>query len=171
MRHLHRLFIAAHLLVIALFFVVGIALVALAGMELWQGVAPGLSVRERFGHALEAIGMLTIALVSLELGQTILEEEVQRDVKVSGPTRVRRFLSRFMVVIVVALSIETLVSVFELLHEPPQHLPYVAAIGASAALLLIAWGVFIHLNRSAEELEPEAMQDAKDEDREVQAES
>jgi hypothetical protein len=173
MRHLHRLFIAAHLLVIALFFVIGIALVVLAGVELWPGIAPGsgLSVRDRFGHALEAIGMLTIALVSLELGQTILEEEVQRDVKVSGPTRVRRFLSRFLVVIVVALSIETLVSVFEMLHETPQHLPYVAAIGASAALLLIAWGVFIRLNRSAEELEPEAMQDAKDEDREVQADS
>lgn len=173
MRHLHRLFIAAHLLVIALFFVVGIALVVLAGMELWQGIVPGagLSVRDRFSHALEAIGMLTIALVALELGQTILEEEVQRDVKVSGPTRVRRFLSRFLVVIVVALSIETLVSVFEMLHEAPQHLPYVAAIGASAALLLIAWGVFIRLNRSAEELEPEAMQDAKDEDREVEADS
>lgn len=173
MRHLHKLFIAAHLLVIALFFVLGIALVVLAGIELWPGIAPGsgLSVRERFGHALEAIGMLTIALVALELGQTILEEEVQRDVKVSGPTRVRRFLSRFLVVIVVALSIETLVSVFEMLHEAPQQLPYVAAIGASAALLLVAWGVFIRLNRSAEELEPEAMQDAKDEDREVQAES
>lgn len=173
MRHLHRLFIAAHMLLIVLFFVVGIVLVGLAAMELWQGIAPGvaLSVRERFGHALEAIGMLTIALVSLELGQTILEEEVQRDVKVSGPTRVRRFLSRFLVVIVVALSIETLVSVFELLHKAPEQLPYVAAIGASAALLLIAWGVFIRLNRSAEELEPEAMQKTKDEDREVEAES
>jgi hypothetical protein len=31
-------------------------------------------------------------------------------------------------------------------------------------VLLAAWGVFIHLNRSAEELEPEAMADAKDED-------
>lgn len=171
MRHLHRLFLAAHLLVIALFFLVGVALVALAGMELWLGVAAGLSLRERFGHALEAIGMLTIALVALELGQTILEEEVQRDVKVSGPTRVRRFLSRFMVVIVVALSIETLVSVFELLHAAPEQLPYAAAIGASAALLLVAWGVFIRLNRSAEELEPESMQKTKDEDHEVEAES
>ncbi len=173
MRYVHRLFLLAHLLVIALFFLVGIALVALAGMELWQGVAPGsaLSVRDRFGHALEAIGMLTIALVSLELGQTILEEEVQRDVKVSGPTRVRRFLSRFLVVIVVALSIETLVSAFELLHQAPEQLPYVAAIGASAALLLVAWGVFIRLNRSAEELEPEAMQKTKAEDDTVEAES
>lgn len=171
MHHLHKLFIAAHLLVIALFFVCGLALVGLAGVELWQGFSPGtaLSVRERFAHALEAIGMLTIALVALELGQTIFEEEVQRDVKVSGPTRVRRFLSRFLVVIVVALSIETLVAVFELLHEAPQHLPYAAAIGATAALLLVAWGVFVRLNRSAEELEPEAMQDAKDEDRKVES--
>ena len=29
------------------------------------------------------------ALVTLELGQTIFEEEVQRDVKVSGPARVQ----------------------------------------------------------------------------------
>lgn len=170
MRHLHKLFIAAHLLVIALFFVCGIALLGLAAMELWTGFTPGggLSVRDRFGHALEAIGMLTIALVSLELGQTILEEEVQRDVKVSGPTRVRRFLSRFLVVIVVALSIEALVAAFELLHDAPRQLPYAAAIGATAALLLVAWGVFIRLNRSAEELEPEAMQETKDEDREVE---
>lgn len=170
MRHLHKLFIAAHLLVIALFFVCGIALLGLAAMELWVGFTPGegLSVRDRFGHALEAIGMLTIALVSLELGQTILEEEVQRDVKVSGPTRVRRFLSRFLVVIVVALSIEALVAAFELLHDAPQQLPYASAIGLTAALLLVAWGVFIRLNRSAEELEPEAMQETKDEDREVE---
>ncbi len=170
MHHLHKLFIGAHLLVIALFFVCGIALLGLAAMELWSGFAPGsaLSVRERFAHALEAIGMLTIALVALELGQTIFEEEVQRDVKVSGPTRVRRFLSRFLVVIVVALSIEALVAVFELLHESPEQLIHAAAIGATAALLLVGWGVFIHLNRSAEELEPEAMQDTKDEDRKVE---
>jgi hypothetical protein len=34
----------------------------------------------------------------LALGQTILEEEVHRQAQMSAPTRVRRFLSRFMVV-------------------------------------------------------------------------
>ena len=29
------------------------------------------------------------------------------------------------------------------------------------------WGLFVHLNRSAEELEPEAMEDAKSEDHKV----
>jgi hypothetical protein len=31
----------------------------------------------------------------------------------------------------------------------------------------VAWAVFVKLNRSAEELEPEAMQEAKREDRKV----
>jgi hypothetical protein len=43
-------------------------------------------------------------------------------------------------------------------------LPYAASIGVAAAALLVSWGVFVKLNRAAEELEPEAMQDAKDED-------
>jgi hypothetical protein len=38
----------------------------------------------------------------------------------------------------------------------------------TAALLLAAWGVFIWFNRSAEQLEPEAMQDAKREDRKIE---
>jgi hypothetical protein len=169
MQILNKLFLGAHLLVIALFFVCALGLIGLSASELWSGFAPGtgLGIRERFDVVLECIGMLTIALVALELAQTIFEEEVQRDVKVSGPTRVRRFLSRFLVVIVVALSIETLVAVFEVMHDAPQNLPYTFAIGASAALLLVAWGVFVKLNRSAEELEPEAMQDAKREDRKV----
>jgi hypothetical protein len=70
-------------------------------------------------------------------------------------------------VLVVALSIEALVAVFQFSHESPAHLPYAAAIGLMAAALLAAWGLFIRLNRSAEELEPEAMKQAKQEDTKV----
>lgn len=46
--------------------------------ELWHGVnpGPGLPLRERFNALLESVGLLTIAVAALELGQTILEEEV-----------------------------------------------------------------------------------------------
>ncbi|HEX2279037.1 MAG TPA: hypothetical protein VHN13_18230 [Candidatus Tectomicrobia bacterium] len=135
-----------------------------------QGVRPGgaSSLTQRLNAVLESIALLTVAVAALELGQTIIEEEVQREAQMSAPTRVRRFLSRFMIVLVVALSIEALVAVFRFSHEDPSQLPYAAAIGLTAAALLAAWGLFIWFNRSAEQLEPEAMEEAKQEDTKVE---
>jgi hypothetical protein len=167
---LMRLFPAGHFIISVLFLVAGAALIVLAGVQLWQGVQPfeAAGLYPRLNAVLESIAVLTVAVAALELGQTILEEEVHRKEHMSAPTRVRRFLSRFMVVLVVALSLETMVLVFRVGQDAPEQLPYVASVGAAAALLLIAWGVFIRLNRSAEELEPEAMQAAKREDRKIE---
>lgn len=118
-------------------------------------------------HIIEAMGVLASAVVALQIAQTILEEEVVRDAHVSGPTRVRRFLSRFLVVIVVALAIEGLVATFRAAHEDASGLLLAAALIGAIGLLLVGWGVFIHLNARAEELEPEAMEDAKSEDKKL----
>jgi hypothetical protein len=170
---IHRLFPAGHFIISMLFVAAAAALIVIAGAQLWQGIQlfDETGVIDRLNAVLESIAVLTVALAALELGQTILEEEVQRDAQMSAPTRVRRFLSRFMIVLVVALTIETLVLAFRVSQNAPEQLPYVASIGIAAAALLIAWGVFVRLNRSAEELEPEAMQAAKREDRKVEQDS
>ncbi len=169
MEIIRKLFAVSYSSIILLFVCCGLALIFFAVLELWHGLNPSeaLPLRDRFNSILEAIGILTIAVVALELGQTILEEEVLRKVHVSAPTRVRRFLSRFMVVVVVALSIECLVTVFELAHKDPSHLPQAASVGIAAAVLLVGWGIFIKMNKSAEELEPEAMAETKSEDQKV----
>jgi hypothetical protein len=169
LRLIRTIFAVGYVGTIVLFVCCGMALIVFAALELWHGVNPaaGVPLRERFNSVLESIGLLTIAVVALELGQTILEEEVQREAQVSAPTRVRRFLSRFMVVVVVALSIESLVAVFELAHEDASRLPQAASVAVAAGVLLAAWGVFIRLNKSAEELEPEALERAKSEDSKV----
>jgi len=113
------------------------------------------------------VGLLAAAVVALQIAQTITEEEVIRDSHVSAPTRVRRFLSRFMVVLVVALAIEGLVGTFKAIHEDVAHLMYAAGLLISVGVLLAGWGVFIRLNRYAEELEPEAMAAAKREDKKL----
>ena len=170
MSFLHRLFPAGHLVISVLFLLAGAALIILAAVQLWQGVDPfaGAERLSRLNAVLESIAVLTFAVAALELGQTILEEEVHRQAQMSAPTRIRRFLSRFMVVLVVALSIETVVLVFRFSQDEPENLPYAASVGVAAALLLVAWGVFVRLNRAAEELEPEAMQAAKREDRKIE---
>jgi uncharacterized membrane protein YqhA len=154
-----------------LFAVCGLALLIFASIEIFHGIDPSAQVamRERFASIVEGIGLLTICVASLELSQTVLEEEVLRDALMSGPTRARRFLSRFMLVVVVSLSVEFLVAVFKLSHTEPERMRDAFYIGAGAALLLLAWGGFVRLNKTAEELEPEAMADAKREDHQVKS--
>jgi hypothetical protein len=149
-----RVFALGYIAIVILFFVAGVSLIVFAALELWHVMVPreAITLTGRFNTILEAIGLLTIAVAALELAQTILEEEVMREAHMSGPTRVRRFMSRFMVVIIVALAIEALIAVFQFVHDDPLLLPQAAAIGLAAAALLAAWGVFVRLNRSAEEL-------------------
>ena len=105
--------------------------------------------------------------MSLEMAQTVVEEEVVRRVHVSAPTRVRRYLPRFLVVVVVALWIESLVGVVEALHTAPADLPRAASVALGAAAILAAWAVFVRFNRVVEELEPEGLREATREDAKV----
>ena len=169
MRALRKVFPAGHFVVAVLFVLSAAALIVLAAMQLWIGIhfTGDFTPIQRLNAVLESIALLTVAVAALELGQTILEEEVLRESHMSAPTRVRRFLSRFMVVLVVALSIETVVLTFR--HSAQAaDLPYVATIGFATAALLVGWAVFIWLNRGAEQLEPEAIQAAKREDRKIE---
>jgi hypothetical protein len=150
-----------------LFAAASLGLTVIAARMGWEAITNGLD-GEAAQAIIEAAGLLAAAVVALQMAQTIAEEEVIRDAHVSAPTRVRRFLSRFLVVLVVALVIEALVGTFKALHEDPTMLLYPAALLAAIALLLAAWGVFLRMNRFAEELEPEAMEEAKQEDKKLQ---
>jgi hypothetical protein len=170
MKAVRPLFIAGYAAIALLFAGASLMLVWFAVLELWQAIigAPGQQAAQRAAGAIESIGLLAVALVALEMAQTVAEEEVVRRVHVSAPTRVRRYLSRFLVVVVVALAIESLVAVVQALHDRPETLPHASAVASAAAALLAAWGVFVKLNRSGEELEPEGITEARREDHKLQ---
>jgi hypothetical protein len=166
MKTLLRAFSTVHALIAVLFACAALLLMGIAARAGWVAVTGALD----FSAAqliIEAVGLLAAAVVALQISQTIAEEEVIRDAQISAPTRIRRFLSRFCVVVVVALVIEGLVATFKSIHEDLSQLPYAAALLFAAAALLAAWGVFVRMNRFAEELEPEAMAEAKREDRKL----
>lgn len=167
MKILIRLFASLHALIAVLFVCASLVLIAIAANSGWHALATGLDVGAAQG-IIEAIGLIAVAVVALQIAQTIVEEEVIREAQVSAPTRVRRYLSRFLVVIVIALAVEGLVATFKALHDDLSQLPYAASILISVAVLLAGWGAFIWLNRSAEELEPEAMAEAKSEDKKLE---
>jgi hypothetical protein len=155
-----RFFATIHGLVAAMFVGISLLLMGVAGKTAWDALVGDDSAN----MAIEAIGLLSVSVVALQIAQTIIEEEVIRDSHVSAPTRVRRYLSRFLVVVVVSLSIEGLVATFKALHDDMGMLLQASSVLVATAFLLAGWGIFIKLNRAAEDVEPEAMADAKSED-------
>lgn len=162
-----NLFRAVHALLALLFALAALVLIVITVRMAWQ-LLPGNLDEAGAQSIIEMVGLLAAAVVALQIAETITEEEVIRNADISAPTRVRRFLSRFFVVVIVALAIEGLVATFKAIHEDLAHLGYAAGLLLATAALLAAWGVFIKLNRAAEELEPEAMADAKREDEKLQ---
>lgn len=156
----------AHGLMAALFACSALMLITIAAHMGWLAFIGGLD-RGSAQTIIEAVGLLAAAVVALQIAETVFEEEVIRNADVSAPTRIRRFLSRFFVVVVVALAIEGLVATFKAIHEDPAQLLYAAVLLVATGILLAAWGYFVRLNRYAEELEPEAMEEAKREDRKL----
>src|SRR3954464_8858292 len=117
-----RIFAAIHAVLALLFVAISVLLVVVAVQTSWEAISNGFD-RETGVHLIEALGLVAVAVVALQIAQTIAEEEVVREAHVSAPTRVRRFLSRFVVVIVVALAIEGLVGTMKALHEDMSALP------------------------------------------------
>jgi hypothetical protein len=161
-----RVFGAAHGVFAAVFAAIALLLLAVALRIVWQAIGSGFDDRSAV-TLIEALGVTAVAVVALQVAQTIAEEEVVREAHVSAPTRVRRFLSRFIVVIAVALAVEGLVATMRALHEDMTLLPHAAASVIGVAVLVAAWGYFIRANRAAEDVEPEAMAKAKEEDRKL----
>lgn len=149
-----------------LFALAAVMLIVIAAKIGWVAFVDTLD-REAAEQIIEAVGLLAAAVVALQIAQTVVEEEVLRDAHISGPTRVRRFLSRFLVVVVVAFTIEALVATFKAAHGDPAFMLYAAGMVLASGVLLAGWGVFIRMNRYAEELEPEAMAEAKREDKKI----
>jgi hypothetical protein len=167
MKALIRFSLFIHIGITGLFVAASLLLIAIGATTAFEAVwKDGLHPAAAQG-VIESLGLVAVAIVALQIARTVAEEEVIRQAHVSAPTRVRRFLSRFMVVIVVALAIEGLVATFKALHEDMGMLPHAASIMIGVGAILSGWGLFVWLNRAAEELEPEAMQQAKEEDQKL----
>ena len=166
MKQITAVFGVVHAVIALLFALGALALIAIAASMGYEAVSEGLGLPQAQA-LIEAIGILAAAVVAFQIAETITEEEVVRDANISAPTRVRRFLSRFFVVVIVALAIEGLVMTFRAAHEEAADMICAAALLVGTGVLLAAWGYFIYCNRFAEELEPDAMEEAKEEDKKI----
>jgi hypothetical protein len=103
----------------------------------------------------EAIGFTTVSSAVFELARTMFDEELKSEVRMNAPRKIRHFISRFMTVIMISLSIEFLTMVFRYSHKPDEflYLYEAAAVAAGIALVFVAWAYFNKTSVGVEEWE------------------
>jgi FlaA1/EpsC-like NDP-sugar epimerase len=94
---------------------------------------------------------LTLALAIFDLGKTTLEEEVLLYKDILRHSSTRRTITRFIAVIIIAVSIEALLMIFKAaLHGGGEQLIEAVWIIIATALLLVSLGVYVYLGSRAE---------------------
>ncbi|MCX7069266.1 MAG: Cache domain protein [Methylococcales bacterium] len=96
---------------------------------------------------------LTLALAIFDLGKTTLEEEVLLYKDILRHSSTRRTITRFIAVIIIAVSIEALLMIFKAaLHGGGEQLIAAVWIIIAAAALLVSLGVYVYLGSRAESI-------------------
>lgn len=130
------------LVITLLFVLISVVLICMAFDRLWLTVRafPMISLDFLF----ETIGFTTIAAAVFELARTMYDEEIRSKVKMNAPIKIRHFISRFLTVIIISLSIEFLTMVFRFSHKPDefQYLIQAAAVAVGISLLFVSWAFY-----------------------------
>lgn len=99
---------------------------------------------------LDFVGYLIISVAIFDVGRYLLEEEVFRERELRSPKEARQSLTKFMVIIVIAVTLEALLSVIRAGTKDVSLIIYPAALFFVATLLLVGLGLFQRLSVAAE---------------------
>jgi hypothetical protein len=119
--------------------------------EIWQLI---ISVHEPdYVKPFHVIIFLTLALAVFDLGKTILEEEVLMHKDIFRHSSTRRTITRFIAAILIAVSIESLLTMFKAAigNSHDAIIPAVWMMFAAVGLL-VALGMYVYLGAKAESL-------------------
>jgi uncharacterized membrane protein len=136
--------------IVLLFVLISAVMLILAFYSLWVTVSTLPAVNLEF--LFESIGYTTVASAVFELARTMFDEEVKSKIKMNAPRKIRHFISRFMTVIIISLSIEFLTMVFRYSHKLGEftYLFESAAVAFGIGVVFVAWSYF---NKSSVEVE------------------
>jgi len=102
---------------------------------------------------LDAIGLIVLGVASLEIAKYLFDEEVFRDRQLHRADEARRTLNKFMTTIIIALSLEGLVFVFEARTHGEGYLISAAVILLVDTLMFVGLALFQWLIRRAETIQ------------------
>lgn len=127
-------------------FALGLIVYAVGGV--WGSF--GVPDRNVGDALLEAVSYTVIAIAVFDVGKYLLEEEAIRGREMRNPGEARRSLTKFISTIVIAVLLESIVTVFEAGKESAPQMLYPTFLLFVGVLLLVGLGTYQRLSVSAE---------------------
>jgi hypothetical protein len=149
--HFDPYFKAMYTLIVLGLFAVALVLLYAAGVECSDVVRSLMDPQRTVEIPFGVVIYLTLALAIFDLGKTTLEEEVLLYKDILRHSSTRRTITRFIAVIIIAVSIEALLMIFKFaLKGDGEHIIEAVWIIISVALLLVSLGIYVYLGSKAE---------------------
>ena len=134
------------------FFVFCVASVALAVISLIMigyamlEIVRNVLAEEVLGQVLNSVSVIVIAIAVFEVAKYLFEEEILRSERELRSVReARQTLTKFLVIIIIAVSLEALVFIFKAGTEDITKLLYPTGLLLAAILLVIGLALFQRL--------------------------
>lgn len=102
---------------------------------------------------LQSVGAIVISAAIIDVAQYMIEEEVFMNKELRDPREARRTLTKIIVIITIAVSIEGLVYIFKAGTENMALLIYPAWLLFVSAILIVSLGVYQKLSATIEQEE------------------
>ncbi|MDG6778136.1 hypothetical protein QCB44_05400 [Thiomicrorhabdus sp. zzn3] len=99
---------------------------------------------------LQSVGAIIIAAAIIDVAQYMIEEEVFQDKELRDPKEARKTVTKIIVIISIAVSIEGLVYIFKAGTENLELLLYPAALIFVSSISIVALGIYQKLSLSVE---------------------
>lgn len=126
----------------------GLLALGLVLTAVWQLAAVVVHGEPLLHQLLQSVGLVVIAVAVFEVAKFLIEEEVLHERELRSVLEARRSLTKFFTTIIIAVSLEAIVLVFETRLEENAALIYPTLLMAVAVFALIGLGLFQMLSKS-----------------------
>ena len=129
-------------------FTLAISLVLSGGWQLLRGAFGG---QVGIYNLMNGVGLLIVSLAIADVAKFVIEENVVRDREMRSPAEALRSLTKFMTIIIIALSLEGVVGIFEAGREKRfEQMVYPTMVMMAAVVALVGLGAFQFLSRRSQ---------------------
>lgn len=150
-RRLHRLF---HYTTSFVYLLVSGALLAISlamiGHAVWEVANAFVYTGSVVGTMLDGIGQIVISVAVFDVAKYLMEEEVLRERELRSPREARQTLTKFLVIIAIAVTLEALVFIFGAGTSDVTKLLYPTILLGVSVMLIVGLGLYQRLSMYTE---------------------